>query len=215
MTNDIDLRQKILDELEFDPRLDAAAIGVSVRDGVATLSGRVASYAEKIAAEQATLRIKGVRGVAQEIHVVFPSDKKTGDDDLARRAIQIIDWDTTVPDTIKVKVQDGWVTLSGQVNWQFQRVNAENAVRKLSGVAGLTNQITVRPSVSAADIKTRIEDALKRNAALEAENIRVQVAGGQVSLEGRVHAWSERYAAEQAAWSAQGVTTVNDRLVVA
>jgi len=210
------IRQQILDELEFDPSIDAAKIAVAVSDGIATLAGTVPSYAEKVAAEQAALRVKGVRAVAQEIKVVSADAKKTGDGDIARRAVDILDWDTSIPaGKVKVEVQNGWLTLSGQVEWQYQKVSAENAVRKLSGVTGISNQITVKPSVSVGDIKTRIEEALKRSAAIEAEAIRVAVSGNAVTLEGRVHAWSERTVAEQAAWSAPGVMSVSDHLVVA
>lgn len=214
--DNMSIRQQIIDELEFEPSVDAARIAVAVTDGIATLAGSVGSYAEKVAAEQAALRVKGVRGVAQEIKVVFPDARKTGDEEIARRAIDIIDWDASLPsDKVKVKVQAGWLTLTGDVEWQYQKTGAENAVRKLTGITGISNQITVRPAISAGDIRARIEDALKRNASIEAGAIRVAVAGNAVTLEGRVHAWSERSAAEQAAWSAPGVMSVSDHLVVA
>ena len=214
--DDLYLRQEILDELEFDPSLDAASIAVAVQNGIVTLAGAVGSYAEKVAAREAVLRVKGVRGVAQEIKVVYPEDKKTGDDEIARRAINIIDWDTSIPSgKVQVTIQNGWLTLTGDVMWQYQKSAAEAAVRKLSGLTGISNQITVQPGVSAADIKTRIEEALKRNAAVEANSIHVQVIGGAVTLEGKVNAWSERGVAEHAAWSAPGVQSVVDHLLIA
>ncbi|PZW46829.1 osmotically-inducible protein OsmY [Humitalea rosea] len=212
---DITLRQNVLDELAFEPSLDAAHIGVAVDDGIVTLSGHVGNYAEKVAAEHAVQRIKGVRGFAQEIEVRYAADKKTADDQIAKRALDIIAWDTTVPDDkILVKVEHGWLSLSGEVSWYFQRSAAENAVRKLSGVVGVTNLITVRPHLDATSIKHRIEDALKRNAEVEAAGIRVEVVGGKVTLEGRVRAWHEREAAERAAWGAPGVSAVEDRLML-
>ena len=142
--------------------------------------------------------------------------RKSADDEIATRALKIIAWDTTVPsDNIQVKVQQGWITLSGDVEWYFQRDSAERAVRKLSGVLGVTNLITVRPRLDASNIKHRIEDALKRNALVEANAIRVAVTGSKVTLEGKVHAWHERDMVERAAWSAPGVSAVEDRLTIA
>ncbi len=213
--SDESLRRNVLDELEFEPTLDATKIGVTVDHGVVTLTGHVISYAEKIAAERTVQRVKGVRGVAQEIEVRYPSEKKNRDDEIAQRAAQIIDWDTTIPSgRVTVKVEKGWVTLGGAVEWQFQRLGAETAVRKLSGVMGVTNLITIRPRVDASNVKHRIEDALKRNAELEADGIQVAVTGGKVTLEGKVRAWHERDVAEQAAWAAPGVVTVEDRLTI-
>jgi osmotically-inducible protein OsmY len=214
--SDATLRQSILDELEFDPAVNATNIGVAVENGVVSLTGHVGSYAEKIAAEHIAQRVKEVRGIAQEIEVRYPSDKKDKDDEVAQRAAKIIDWDSTVPPgRVKVKVEKGWVTLTGDVEWQFQRMAAEAAVRKLSGVIGVTNLITVRPPhVDAINVKQRIEDALKRNAELEAGGIRVAVTGGTVTLEGKVRAWHERGVAEQAAWAAPGVVSVEDHLIL-
>jgi osmotically-inducible protein OsmY len=213
--NDRNLHQAVLDELEWDPRFNAAHIGVSVENGVVTLTGHVGSYAEKVAAENAAKRVAGVRGVAQELEVRYASDKKTADDQIARRALDILAWNTTIPqDKIQVTVQNGWVTLAGHVNWGYQRLEAENAVRKLSGVTGISNTIKVAQAVSAPDVKDRIEKALRRNAETEANAIRVSVSGGKVTLEGKVKAWYERDLAERTAWSAPGVTTVEDRLSV-
>jgi osmotically-inducible protein OsmY len=214
--DDNSLRQFIIDELEFEPSVDAANIGVSVEKGIATLTGHVGSYAEKIAVEKAEQRVKGVRAIAEEIEVRYPSDKKTSDDQIAERAVSVIAWNAMVPDgTIKVKVQKGWVTLEGVVEWQFQRQAAESAIRKLSGVVGVANLVTVKQRVQAGDVKAKILAALKRDAEFEADAIRVDVRGDKVVLEGKVKAWYERNVAERAAWSAPGVTSVEDNLYVA
>ena len=213
--SDISLRQYILDELEFEPSVNAAHIGVAAENGVVTLTGHVGSYAEKITAERVVQRIKGVRAIAQEIDVRYPDAKKTADDEIAKRALSIISWDTTIPtDDVKVKVQNGWITLSGEVEWHYQRTAAEDAVRKLSGVLGVSNLLGVRPRIDAFDVKLRIEDALKRSAEIEADGVRVNVSGGKVTLEGVVNSWHERSVAEQAAWAIPGVGVVEDHLVV-
>lgn len=213
--NDIALRNDVLAELEFEPSVDAGHIGVAVSHGVVTLTGHVGSFAEKAAVERAVGRIKGVRGIAQEIQVRLPANRKTNDDEIAERALKIIAWDTTIPaDRIQVTVENGWVKLRGIVDWDFQRQAAADAVRKLSGVVGLTNELTVGQSVSVADVKLRIENALKRAAELEAAHIRVGVVGGRVTLDGKVHTLHERTAAQRAAWSAPGVHVVEDRIKV-
>lgn len=212
---DLTLRENVLSELEFEPSVNAAHIGVAVDKGVVTLSGHVGSYAEKLAAERVVQRVKGVRAIAQEIEVRLPSDKKTNDDEIAQRALSVISWDTTIPDhKLKIKVQDGWITLSGEVEWYFQRQGAEAAVRKLSGVAGVINLIVVKPRIEAKDVKHRIENALLRNAELEAGQIHVEVSGGRVKLEGKVKAWHERDVAKRAAWAVPGVTAVEDHLAI-
>lgn len=214
--NDKQVRQMIIDELQFEPSIDAAHIGVAVENGVATLSGHVRSYAEKLAAEQAARRVRGVGAIAEEIEIRYPEDKKVHDDEIARRALDIIAWNASIPSgTIQVKVEKGWVNLTGSVDWHFQRSAAEAAVRRLSGVLGVYNLIQIRETAKVPDIKREIEEALKRNAALEANAIRVRVDDGdKVVLEGKVHAWYERGLAERAAWSAPGVKAVEDRLAV-
>jgi osmotically-inducible protein OsmY len=212
---DRSLHQAVLDELEWDPAVNAAHIGVVAEDGIITLTGHVGSYAEKIAAERAVKHVSGVRGVAQEIEVRYPSDKKTADDQIAKRALDVIAWNTTLPkDRIQIRVQDGWITLTGQVDWWYQRTDAENAVKRLSGVTGITNSVTVKPKVQAPDVKSRIEKALKRSAEVEANSIRVSVDEGRVTLDGKVKAWYERELAERTAWSAPGVTAVVDRIAI-
>jgi osmotically-inducible protein OsmY len=214
--SDKDLRQFIIDELDFEPSVDAANIGVAVENGVVTLSGHVASYAEKMAAEAAVRRVKGVRAIAEEIEVRYAFDKKTGDDEIAKRALDIIRWSATVPqDRIQLTVQNGWVTLSGQVDWWYQKNAAADAVRKLSGVSGVINNVTIRPRVQPVDVKRKIEDAFKRRAEIDTQGIRVAVTdGGKITLQGSVHDWQERIAAVDAAWSAPGVVSVDDRLSI-
>lgn len=210
------LRQDIIDELDFEPSIDAADIGVSVEDGVVTLTGHVPTYSQKIAVEDVVRRVKGVRAIAQEIEVRPYGTNISADDEIAKRAVNSINWHTAIPaGAVQVKVQKGWVTLTGKVDWQYQKNAAEDAVSKLTGVIGVSNQVALKPRPSSFDVKKRIEDALKRNAELEAKAISVDVLeGGKVRLEGKVHAWSERSAAERAAWSAAGVTTVDDRITV-
>lgn len=209
------LRQTIIDELEWEPSVEAAHIGVAVDKGVVTLTGYVASYAEKLAAEHAVKRVKGVHAIAEEIKVRYPGDKQSADDQIAKRALDILAWQSSVPkDRISVKVERGWVTLSGEVDWYFQKADAEKSVRKLTGVVGISNVIDCKPHVAVADVKHRIENALKRNAEIEAQNIHVSVSGSKVILEGKVDTWPERQRVERTVWSAPGVTAVEDRLAV-
>jgi osmotically-inducible protein OsmY len=212
--DDRTLRQDIIDELDFDPSVHSSnSIGVAVENGVVTLTGHVASYAEKIAAEHAARRVAGVRALAEEIEVRYPSEKKTADDQIAERALKVIAWDARVPeDAVSVRVEKGWVTLEGSAPWYYQKNACEDAVRKLTGVAGVSNLIKVKPRVEAADIKDKIMAALKRNAEVEADTIRITVKDGTVTIEGKVKAWYERDLVEQAAWSAPGVASVIDRI---
>lgn len=214
---DKQLQQHILDELDFEPSVDAAAIGVAVENGIVTLSGHVSNYAQKIAAEHAVRRVRGVRAIAQEIQVRFPFDKKTADDEIAKRVADILRWDIMLPnDAVQPTVQGGWVTLKGQVEWQYQKEVAEADVRKVSGVVGVINQLTLKPRVQVPDLKQKIENALKRSAETEAKDIRVTVDdGGKITLEGNVHTWHERQAVKTAVWSAPGVQSVEDRLTFA
>ena len=209
------LRQAIIDELDFQPNIDPAHIGVAVEAGVVTLTGHVGSYAEKFAAEEAVKHVKGVKAIAQNIEVRYPNDKKTSDDEIAKRAIEILDWDVSIPsEGIQVKVQKGWITLSGEVEWHHQKLAAESAMRKLSGVMGVFNQILIKSGIESGDVKKRIEEALKRNAEVEAEQIHVFVSKGAVTLEGKVKSWYERELAERAAWAVRGVQTVTDRIQI-
>lgn len=213
--DDITLRQNIIDELDFEPSIDAANIGIAVEDGIVTLTGHVGCYSEKETAERVAKRVRGVRGIAQEIEVRIFGSYETSDDDIARRAADMLDWNVSVPKAaIQVKVQKGWITLTGKVEWQFQKNAAIDSVRNLAGVVGLSNLIEITPRISAADVKKRIEDAFRRDAELESQGIRVEVSGGSVTLKGKVHTWSERRAAERAAWSAPGIKTLNDQIAI-
>lgn len=213
--SDLALRQNIIDELEFEPSIDAADIGVAVDSGVVTLTGHVPSYFQKIEVENVVSRVRGVRGIAQEIEVRPFGTNATADDEIAKRALNTINWNTTVPkDAVQAKVTKGWGTLSGKVEWQYQKVAAFDAVKRLTGVIGVSNNIDVKPRVSTFDVKKRIEDALKRTAEVEANGITVLVADGRVTLEGHVNAWPERSAVERAAWSAPGVKDVVDHIRV-
>jgi osmotically-inducible protein OsmY len=215
--NDSVLRQNIMDELDFEPAVNAAHIGVAVENGVASLSGHISSYAEKLAAERAVKRVKGVRALAEGLKVRFASDKKAHDDEIAGRAASILKWGALVPqDAISVKVQDGWVALSGEVDWRYQSVEAEALIRRLSGIQGVLNNIKLRPAVQPANVKEKIEEALRRSAEIQAKHIQVSIENGTaVSLEGMVHDWDEREAVERAAWSVPSVVRVIDRLQIA
>jgi osmotically-inducible protein OsmY len=211
------LRQIILEELEYEPSLDATHIGVAVEKGVVTLTGHVASCAEKQAAITAVRRVNGVRAIAEEIEVRYPYEKKIADDEVAKRAVDILGWDSIIPDrAIQVLVRNGWVTLTGDVDWHFQKQSAEDDIRKLSGVRGVINSIVIKPRVHAIDVKKKIEDALRRRLEGEVNGIRITVQDdNKVVLEGFVDNWNERQAVEVAAWSAPGVKAVDDRLSVA
>jgi len=211
--DDLQLRRNILDELDYEPSVDAANIGVAVENGVVTLTGHVPRYAEKLAAERAVRRVRGVRAIAEEIEIRVPNEKRTSDDEIAKRAVDILRWDTTVPkDAIEITVQHGWVTLSGKVDWEFQRSAAEVDIHRLSGVVGVHNQIKIEPQLRISDIQRRIEDALKRNAEIEAKDIEITVQDSTVTLAGTVHDWAEHEAIRRAAWSAPGVQSVDDQL---
>ena len=212
---DTELRDIVERALDYEPSIDAANIGVAVENGVVTLTGHVVNYAQKYVAERVVQGVSGVRGIAQEIEVRDGHGKRLADDEIASRALNSIAWDVTVPDgKIQVRVQQGWVTLSGKVDWYFQRAAAEHVVRKLSGVLGVINQIVVQPAIKVSDVKHRIEDALKRSAEIEASGVTVSVSDNRVTLEGKAHSLSERRAIERAAWAAPGVASVDDRLVL-
>lgn len=213
---DTDLQEDILDELRWEPSVDAAEIGVTVEDGVATLRGFVAGYHEKASAEHAAMRVKGVRGVADDLEVRIPGHGQKTDTDLAKAAIDALTWNIQVPhDHIKVSVRKGWITLEGEVEWQYQRAAAENSVRSLVGVTGITNLITLRPQTPANQIATRIEEALARAANLDAHQIEVESRHGKVVLKGAVRSWAERQEAERAAYAAPGVTHVENLITIA
>lgn len=212
---DQSLKQSVLDELAWDPSVTEAHIGVTARGGVVTLTGHVGSYAEKCAAEHVVGRISGVKAIAEELEVHYLYDVGHGDEDIAKQALNVLAWDLSVPkDKVKVKVEKGWITLSGDVNWYYQKHAAEMDVRKLLGVMGLSNQITIKPSVQASDIRNKIGAAFERNAEFEAGNIVVSTEGGKVTLSGKVDSYYERTLAENTAWSAPGVTEVSDLISI-
>lgn len=216
MKTDLQLHKDVLDELRWDPRVNDAEIGVAAKGGVVTLSGSVQTFAQKYAAERDVERVTGVRAVADELHVRPAGTFLRNDTDIAHSAVNALAWDIEVPaDKITAKVESGWITLKGDVNWNYQKVAAERAVRYLGGVKGISNLIEVKPKVSPTEVKTKIEAALKRNAELDAKLINVETADGKVTLKGNVRSWAERADAEHAAWSAPGVKEVDDRLVVA
>jgi osmotically-inducible protein OsmY len=216
MKSDSQLQRDLIDEMHWDPQLSKSEIGIAVRDGVVTLSGTVHSFAQKLAAERAAERVSGVKAIADDLIVQLDGFGKRSDTDIAHAAVNALKWDSEVPEEdITIKVDNGWITLDGRVPWRFQSDAAERAVRYLIGVKGVTNMIRVQPSVSTASVKSRIEDALKRSAQLDAQRISVQAADGKITLNGTVRSWAERRDAERAAWAAPGVTQVEDRLVIA
>lgn len=214
MDSDTRIRDDVLDELDFEPSVDASGIGVAVKNAVATLSGHVPNYAQKVAAERAARRVKGVRAVAIDLEVRLAGDAKRADDEIAERAANILRWSTGIGEKVKAVVENGWVKLSGEVDYFYQKQAAERAVRQLSGVVAVSNLIAVRPNVRAGDIRERIAKALQRNAELESAGINVDVVGGDVTLSGRVKAWHERRIAENAAWAIPGVTAVHDNITI-
>jgi osmotically-inducible protein OsmY len=210
---DEEIQKDVLQELKWDATIQPNEVGVSVKDGVVTLSGWVDSYLKKWAAEEAAHRVPSVKAVANDIEVKLLTERT--DADIAEAAIHALDWDAGVPsDKIKVTVSKGWVTLRGEVEWQFQRQDAERVVRRLSGVKGVTNLIVVKPRATAQDLKRKIEDALVRNAQIDAERITVEVQGTKAILRGSVRSWAEKDEAERVAWLAPGITEVENLIRV-
>lgn len=212
---DTELRQDVLDELEFEPSIDAADIGVAVENGTITLTGHVPTYAQKRTAETVVKRVNGVRAIAQEIEVRPIGTHLTADDEIAKRAVSSLGWNSAVPkNAIQVKVETGLVSLTGKVKWHFEKQAAEQAVRHLAGVKGVANLIEIIPSASPSDVRKRIEEALRRDSELEAKRIQVRVDDRKVTLDGKVRTWAERDAAERAAWAAPGVSYVVDHISI-
>ena len=215
MKTDLQLHKDVLDELRWDPRINEAEIGVSAKEGVVTLTGSVQTFAQKYAAERAVERVAGVKVVADDLHVRPTGIFVRNDTDIAHSVVNALSWDIEVPaEKITAKVESGWITLKGEVDWKYQKTAAERAVRYLGGVKGISNLIEVKPKASPAEVKSKIEAALKRNAELDAKLIQVETAGGKVTLKGNVRSWAERADAERAAWAAPGVKEVDDRLMV-
>jgi osmotically-inducible protein OsmY len=212
---DTEVQENVRKALEFEPSIDAANVGVAVERGVVTLGGEVRSYAEKAAAERVATAVYGARAVANELTVRLPSAPEHTDTEIAQAALSALQWNAMVPhDRITVGVTNGWVTLRGGVDWEYQRSAAANAVRDLVGVRGLSNAIMVQPRANVSDVKAKIEAALKRSAEVDARRITVAVSDGKVVLTGNVHSGFEREQARHAAWSAPGVREVEDKMAV-
>jgi osmotically-inducible protein OsmY len=206
---DSELQRDVMAELAWDPSIKHEAIGVAVKDGIVTLSGHIETYAEKHAIEKALRRVTGVQAIALELDVRLSPQHRRNDTELAAAVKSALSWNSIVPaDKLRVTVDKGWVTLAGELDWDYQRRGAEKTVRALIGVVGLDNEITLKPRPTTAGVAGRIEDALKRQAEREAKRVQVEVAGSVVTLRGNVHSWQERDAAAWAAWAAPGVTSV-------
>jgi osmotically-inducible protein OsmY len=215
MRTDTEIQKDVAAELKWDPSLRDDDIAVAVRDGVVTLAGFVDSYAEKWKAERVASRVKGVKAVANDLTVKLPSSLERTDPDIARAVVDALEWNISVPqDRIKVKVENGWVTLEGDVDWYYQKEAAERAVRYLTGIKGISNLITVRAQPTPSDIKKRIKETLERGAEFDAERITVEIDGHTAILRGTVRSYAERRDAERAARNAPGVTDVQNKLTV-
>ncbi len=215
MKTDAQIKRDVQDELIWEPSIDETKIGVSVEDGVVTLSGEVDSYAKKIAAEKAAKRVKGVRAVAEDIVVSYGLEDEKTDTEIAKAVVNALTWHASVPeDTIVPKVENGWVYLTGQVRWGYQKESAKNAVRDLAGVKGVINSITISQGIEPLEVKKRIKEAFERSADLEAKGISVLTAGHMVILEGTVHSLKEKEDAERVAFNAPGVYEVKNNLIV-
>lgn len=212
---DKDLKQHVQNALDWEPSVDTKDIGVSVDEGVVTLRGNIASYTEKIAAERVALRVYGVKAVANDLAVHVASAYQRTDTEIAQAAVSALKWHTVVPDDrVTVTVKDGQIALAGTLDWQYQKDAAGRAVRDLTGVKAVTNDIRVQPPVKTADVRDKIEAAFKRSAEIDARRVNVTAHDGTVILSGNVHSWAERQEAERAAWAAPGVSQVDDRLTI-
>jgi osmotically-inducible protein OsmY len=215
MKSDADIRRDVETELQWDPSIDDRKIGVIVNDGVLTLTGEVNHYAGKWTAEDIAKRVSGVRAIANDIQVQIPLSSVRTDTDIAEAAANALRWNVSMGGAqVKPIVKDGWITLSGKVNWGFQKTSAENSVRSLMGVKGVINDVVVASNIKATDVKQKIEDAFKRHAILDSKDIEVKVDNSTVTLKGHVHTWQEHEDAARAAWAAPGVANVENRLLV-
>jgi osmotically-inducible protein OsmY len=215
MRSDIDIKRDVEAELRWNPDIDATDIAVAVKNGVVTLSGFVRSYAQKFEAEQTAKRVNGVAAVANDIEVRLPVFNQRPDPEIARDAVAEIQ--NNLPyssDHIRVVVRDGWVTLEGSVEWNYQRERAEQVVRRVRGVKGVTNLIELQPRVPPVEVKHKIEEAFRRSAELDANRVTVETEGGTVTLRGTVRSWAERQEAERVAWATPGVVRVNNLITI-
>jgi osmotically-inducible protein OsmY len=215
MKTDAQLKQDVIAELAWEPSVNAAKIGVEVEGGIVTLAGHVDSYSEKVHAERAAQRVSGVKALAVEMEVRLPGSNQRTDADIARSAQNVLEWTSYLPGSVKVKAEKGWITLSGDVEWDYQRKGASDAIRHLMGVTGVSDEITIKPRASVSAVKADIEAALKRHAKAEAQHITVEVHGSDVTLGGKVHTWSERELAASSAWATPGVRNVVDNITIA
>jgi osmotically-inducible protein OsmY len=216
MSHDNQLQKAVLAELNWEPSITAAHIGVTAENGTVTLTGHVDSYGQKHAAEMATGRVKGVKAIAEEIEVRLPYEIKRDDADIAAAAVNRLAWDTGTPrDAVKVKVEKGWITLTGEVEWHFQKEAAEREVRNLMGVTGVSNHVTIKPRVDAPHLQDDIQLALHRSIFFQPENVHVSAHEGHVKLTGTVSSWTDRRTAGWTAWAAPGATSVENDLIVA
>ena len=213
MKSDSQIQQEVIDELKWEPKVNSTHIGVAVESGIVTLSGHVESYVEKLGAEAAAKKVEGVKAIAVELDVILPWSSQKSDTEIARAAMDALQWNAyRLSDLVNVKVENGFITLSGEVPWHFERDSAEYTVKYLAGVKGVFNKIRIRPLISMNEVKTDIERALKRRAHEQAQEISVDINGNEVTLGGKVHDWKEKSLAMDAAWSVPGVARVIDKM---
>ncbi|HEY1166209.1 MAG TPA: BON domain-containing protein [Chitinophaga sp.] len=216
METDTEIQKNVMDELNWDPVMHSAEVGAIVKDGIVTLVGYVDNYSQRLAAENAAKRVKDVRAVAIDLAISLPDEQRRSDTDLVAAALNALKWSSFVPeDKIRLKVDGGWITMEGEVEWQFQKESAYSAVSDLIGVHGVINRINVRPNITPVIVKDVIKKALERSADIEADSINIVTDGGRIVLKGKVRSWAERKEVERAVWATPGVIEVKDELIIA